>query len=45
MATRWPRARAQRRWAPPANAVAWLVNMLAEREKGLNAGQIVMTGT
>lgn len=29
----------------PANAVAWLVNKLAEREKGLNAGQIIMTGT
>ena len=29
----------------PANAVAWLVNKLAERGLGLKAGMIVMTGT
>jgi 2-keto-4-pentenoate hydratase len=29
----------------PATAVAWLVNKLAERGKGLEAGQLVMTGT
>jgi 2-oxopent-4-enoate/cis-2-oxohex-4-enoate hydratase len=29
----------------PATAVAWLVNKLAERGKGLAAGQLVMTGT
>jgi 2-keto-4-pentenoate hydratase len=29
----------------PANAVAWLANKLAERGKGLLAGQLVMTGT
>ena len=29
----------------PANAVAWLVNKLAERGRGLTAGQLVMTGT
>lgn len=29
----------------PANAVAWLANKLAERKRGLTAGQIVMTGT
>jgi len=29
----------------PAQAVAWLVGKLAERGKGLLAGQIVMTGT
>jgi len=29
----------------PANAVAWLAGKLAERGKGLKAGQIVMTGT
>ena len=29
----------------PAKAVAWLVGKLADRNKGLEAGQIVMTGT
>jgi 2-keto-4-pentenoate hydratase len=29
----------------PAYAVAWLANKLAERGKGLRAGQLVMTGT
>jgi 2-keto-4-pentenoate hydratase len=29
----------------PANAVAWLANKLAERGRGLAAGQLVMTGT
>lgn len=29
----------------PANAVAWLANKLAERGRGLEAGQLVMTGT
>jgi 2-keto-4-pentenoate hydratase len=29
----------------PANAVAWLANKLADRGKGLKAGQLVMTGT
>lgn len=29
----------------PANAVAWLANKLADRGKGLRAGQLVMTGT
>ncbi|MGD2269992.1 MAG: hypothetical protein PVI06_06285 [Desulfobacterales bacterium] len=29
----------------PANSVIWLVNKLAERGKGLKAGQFVMTGT
>jgi len=29
----------------PANAVAWVAGKLAERGKGLKAGQIVMTGT
>ncbi|MBN1106976.1 MAG: fumarylacetoacetate hydrolase family protein [Deltaproteobacteria bacterium] len=29
----------------PANAVAWLAGKLADRGKGLEAGQIVMTGT
>jgi 2-keto-4-pentenoate hydratase len=29
----------------PANAVAWLVNKLAARGKGLSAGMVVMTGT
>ncbi len=29
----------------PAKAVAWLANKLADRGKGLKAGQLVMTGT
>lgn len=29
----------------PAKAVAWLVHKLADRGKGLEAGQVVMTGT
>jgi 2-keto-4-pentenoate hydratase len=29
----------------PANAVAWLANKLADRGRGLEAGQLVMTGT
>lgn len=29
----------------PANAVAWLAGKLADRGKGLKAGQLVMTGT
>jgi 2-keto-4-pentenoate hydratase len=29
----------------PANAVSWLVNKLADRDRGLKAGQVVMTGT
>jgi len=29
----------------PAKAVAWLVGKMADRNKGLEAGQIVMTGT
>lgn len=29
----------------PANVVAWLAGKLAERGKGLKAGQIIMTGT
>jgi 2-keto-4-pentenoate hydratase len=29
----------------PANAVAWLAGKLADRGKGLQAGQLVMTGT
>ncbi len=29
----------------PANAVSWLVDKLADRDKGLKAGQVVMTGT
>ena len=29
----------------PAKAVAWLAGKLADRDKGLEAGQIVMTGT
>jgi 2-keto-4-pentenoate hydratase len=29
----------------PANAVAWLANKLADRGRGLKAGQLVMTGT
>jgi 2-keto-4-pentenoate hydratase len=29
----------------PANAVAWLVGKLADRDKGLKAGQLIMTGT
>jgi len=29
----------------PANAVAWLAGKLADRDKGLEAGQLVMTGT
>jgi len=29
----------------PANAVIWLAGKLADRDKGLKAGQIVMTGT
>jgi 2-oxo-3-hexenedioate decarboxylase/2-keto-4-pentenoate hydratase len=29
----------------PAKAVAWLANKLADRGKGLEAGQLVMTGT
>lgn len=29
----------------PANAVAWLAGKLADRGKGLEAGQLVMTGT
>lgn len=29
----------------PANAVSWLAGKLAERGKGLKAGQIIMTGT
>ena len=29
----------------PAKAVAWLVGKLADRNKGLEAGQVVMTGT
>jgi 2-keto-4-pentenoate hydratase len=29
----------------PANAVAWLANKLAERNLGLTAGMVVMTGT
>ena len=29
----------------PAKSVAWLAGKLAERGKGLDAGQMVMTGT
>ena len=29
----------------PANAVAWLAGKLADRDRSLEAGQIVMTGT
>ena len=29
----------------PANAVAWLAGKLAERDLGLKAGDLVMTGT
>ena len=29
----------------PLNAVAWLANRLAERDRSLQAGQLVMTGT
>ncbi len=29
----------------PANAVSWLVDKLADRGRGLKAGQVVMTGT
>jgi 2-keto-4-pentenoate hydratase len=29
----------------PAKAVAWLAQKLAERDRGLSAGMVVMTGT